>query len=481
MWKSLALPSGFTVDFMNMFGDGRLQEENVERELLTIGTKAELGMSKIRLTGKAKGHLSKDGTPEPVYFMQMPYIKKDNPNTVESINKLQRYSKYLRDKIDAVIFLGIGGSYLGNKVLFDILAGDFWNTDAEKRHGYPRVYFSGNNLDAVQCIEQASEIKRLAATGSSKKEQFTVMLVPISKSGTTLEPMSAFTYFYNEFAGSKTIKVEVTVVTDLCVDIKESPLLQLAEQRAWQCFDIKEGIGGRFSVFTDPGLVTLSAIGGDIEAFLCGARELDEYCKNAVSAENPALLNALLKYLVGRQGCDIEVFMGYSSKFKALGEWYVQLLAESLGKRHDRDGKLVNYGRTPVVAVGSTDMHAQTQQHQDGRRNKIIQFLEIADTGLKLKLSNPFKGNSFFGFYKGLELDKALKIALAANEEALASDGRYSARYVLPHLNEYYLGQLLYFLMLSIAYEGELANVDAYDQPGVEAYKKIMKSKIWQV
>ena len=296
-----------------------------------------------------------------------------------------------------------------------------------------------------------------------------------------MEPMSAFTYFYNEFAGSKTIKVEVTVVTDLCVDIKESPLLQLAEQRAWQCFDIKEGIGGRFSVFTDPGLVTLSAIGGDIEAFLCGARELDEYCKNAVSAENPALLNALLKYLVGRQGCDIEVFMGYSSKFKALGEWYVQLLAESLGKRHDRDGKLVNYGRTPVVAVGSTDMHAQTQQHQDGRRNKIIQFLEIADTGLKLKLSNPFKGNSFFEFYKGLELDKALKIALAANEEALASDGRYSARYVLPRLNEYYLGQLLYFLMLSIAYEGELANVDAYDQPGVEAYKKIMKSKIWQV
>lgn len=173
--------------------------------------------------------------------------------------------------------------------------------------------------------------------------------------------------------------------------------------------------------------------------------------------------------------------MGYSSKFKALGEWYVQLLAESLGKRHDRDGKLVNYGRTPVVAVGSTDMHAQTQQHQDGRRNKIIQFLEIADTGLKLKLSNPFKGNSFFEFYKGLELDKALKIALAANEEALASDGRYSARYVLPRLNEYYLGQLLYFLMLSIAYEGELANVDAYDQPGVEAYKKIMKSKIWQV
>lgn len=166
---------------------------------------------------------------------------------------------------------------------------------------------------------------------------------------------------------------------------------------------------------------------------------------------------------------------------KGLGEWYVQLLAESLGKRHDRDGKLVNYGRTPVVAVGSTDMHAQTQQHQDGRRNKIIQFLEIADTGLKLKLSNPFKGNSFFEFYKGLELDKALKIALAANEEALASDGRYSARYVLPRLNEYYLGQLLYFLMLSIAYEGELANVDAYDQPGVEAYKKIMKSKIWQV
>ena len=128
--------------------------------------------------------------------------------------------------------MGIGGSYLGNEVLFDILVGDYWNTDADKRHGYPIVYFSGNNLDALQCIEQASEIKRLAAIGSSKKDQFTVMLVSISKSGTTLEPMSAFTYFYNEFAGSKTIKVEVTVVTDLCADIEESPLLQLAEQLA---------------------------------------------------------------------------------------------------------------------------------------------------------------------------------------------------------------------------------------------------------
>lgn len=478
MWKSLTLPSDFTVDFMNMFGHGRLGERTVEKELLAIGAQAEIGVRKIRLTGSAKGHLSKDGTSEPVYFMQMPYIKKGNPNTPESIVKLQQYGRYLRDKIDAVIFLGIGGSYLGNKVLFDVLAGDYWNTDTAKRRGYPRVYFSGNNLDAVQCIEQASEIKRLAAAGGSKKGQFTIMLVPISKSGTTLEPMSTFTYFYNEFAGLKTIKVEVTVVTDLCADIQASPLLQLAEQFAWQCFDIKDGIGGRFSVMTDPGLVTLATIGGDIEAFLCGARALDEYCKNAVIAENPALLNALLKYLAGRQGYDIEVFMGYSSKFKALGEWYVQLLAESLGKRHDRDGKLVNYGRTPVVAVGSTDMHAQTQQHQDGRRNKVIQFLEITEIGQKLKLSNPFQGNSFFEAYKGLELDKALKIALSANEEALASDGRYSAKYVLPRLNEYYLGQLLYFLMLSIAYEGEMANVDAYDQPGVEAYKKIMKSKM---
>ena len=205
---------------------------------------------------------------------------------------------------------------------------------------------------------------------------------------------------------------------------------------------------------------------------------MDEYCRQAELPENPALFNALLKFLAYGKGRDIEVFMPYSMHLKSLSEWYVQLLAESLGKRRDRNGRIVNYGRTPIVAVGTTDMHAQTQQHQEGRLNKVVQFLEVADPEEQAVVHNPFKDVAFFDKYEGLDMNKALKIALAANEAALTSDNRYNARFTLPRLNEYMLGQLMYFLMLSVAYEGELADVDAYDQPGVEVYKRFMKEKL---
>ena len=304
------------------------------------------------------------------------------------------------------------------------------------------------------------------------------MLVPISKSGTTLETISAFTYFYYRMEKNPAIDLECTVVTDLQADESKAPLLHLANKFNWWKFDIKEGIGGRFSVMTDPGLITMAALGSDIEEFLRGAREMDNYCRQAELEENPALLNALVKYIAYLDGRDIEVFMPYSMHLKSLSEWYVQLLAESLGKRFDRDGHIVNYGRTPIVAVGTTDMHAQTQQHQEGRLNKVIQFLKIADPEEEAVLHNPFPEMNFFAPYEGMNMNMALNTALDANADALNSDNRYNATFTLPKLNEYYLGQLMYFFMLSVAYEGEFANVDAYDQPGVEVYKRFMKDKL---
>ena len=123
-------------------------------------------------------------------------------------------------------------------------------------------------------------------------------------------------------------------------------------------------------------------------------------------------------------------------------------------------------------------MHAQTQQHQDGRLNKVVQFLEVANPVEEAIVHNPFPEFKLFAQYEGMDMRKNLRAALNANEGALTSDNRYNARFVLPKLNEYYLGQLMYFLMLSVAYEGELADVDAYDQPGVEVYKRLMKEQL---
>ena len=477
MKYKITLPSGLVLDFTNMLGVDRLEEREVAEGLASLGAAADAAVQRLRETGRSKAHLSKDGTPEHVYFPRMPYIAEGNPNTASSIAKLKEYGEYLQ-QMDVVVFLGVGGSYLGNKVLFDAFGGCHWNTNARLRHGQPRIYFSGNNLDPVDCNGLVYEVQRLAYLHLSNGRELRVMLVPISKSGTTLETISAFTYFYDTLSKGLNIKLECTVVTDLHADEENAPLLQLARRYGWWQFDIKEGIGGRFCVMTDPGLVTMAALGGDIEEFLRGAKDMDEYCKQAALEENPALLNALLKFLAYGKGRDIEVFMPYSMHLKSLSEWYVQLLAESLGKRLDRNGKVINYGRTPIVAVGTTDMHAQTQQHQDGRLNKVVQFLEVADPEEQAVVHNPFADVPYFGKYDGLDMNKALKVALAANEAALTSDNRYNARFTLPRLNEYMLGQLMYFLMLSVAYEGELADVDAYDQPGVEVYKRFMKEKL---
>ena len=477
MSYKIELPSGTVFDFTNMVGAERLAPAEVAEAVRSLGVAADAAVNNIRITGQAKNHLSKDGTPEHVFFPRMPYPAEGNPNTDESIAKLEEYSKFLWQG-DVVVFLGVGGSYLGNKVLFDVFGGYHWNTDSRLRKGQPRIYFSGNNLDPVDCNGLLYEVRRLAAKKIVSWGKLRVMLVPISKSGTTLETISAFTYFYDKFAKDENIDLHCTVVTDLKAKVEDSPLLQLAEKYGWWRFDIKEGIGGRFCVMTDPGLVTMAALGGSISEFLRGARELDEYCQSCAPEQNPALMNALLKYLAYGKGRDIEVFMPYSMDLKSLGEWYVQLLAESLGKRFNREGQLVHYGRTPIVAVGTTDMHAQTQQHQDGRLNKVVQFLEVAEMEEVAVISNPFTDVPFFNKYDGLDMRKALKIALQANEQALTEDNRYNAHFTLPKLNEYYLGQLMYFLMLTVAYEGELADVDAYDQPGVEVYKRIMKQHL---
>lgn len=145
-------------------------------------------------------------------------------------------------------------------------------------------------------------------------------------------------------------------------------------------------------MLTDPGLVTAAAIGMNVEELLKGAGEMEKACRTDDVYANPALMNAALKYIASeRYGCHIEVFMGYGERLGSLGQWYVQLLAESLGKKHNRNGEIVYYGRTPVPAVGTTDMHAQTQLHQDGIRNKVVQFLQIKICLAILCLACPLK------------------------------------------------------------------------------------------
>ena len=481
--SSIRLASGFRFDFQNLFGDKKVTAAEMDAIQTRIES-AHQAIQTMRSAGEIRGHLSKDGTPEKVLFSQLPYVQAGNLNSPESIARLKAWGDSLVNRVDTVVSLGIGGSFLGNKVLFDVHCGEFWNlSTAEERQGRPKLFFSGNNLDPRRSSELLNRLIREASVKAAHQagRPYRICLVVISKSGSTIETTANFMYFLDALRNSPiAIEVEVVAVTDPAAEgPQETVLHRIARTQGWPMFSVPDGVGGRFSVFAEVGLVTAACIGMDIDEFLAGARSMDEACQSPCVFENPALLNAVLKYLAAENhGCNLEVFMPYADYLKSVSEWYIQLLAESLGKRLDRNGAVRHYGRTPIVAVGTTDMHAQTQQHQDGARDKVVQFLRIADWGQPIIIPDVFPQEPAVGKFAGLSLAEALEVARESNEEALAAEGRFSALFELPRLNPFHLGELLYLLALSVAYEGELADVDAFDQPGVEAYKRIMGPKL---
>ncbi len=484
MEKKIVLDSGFEFDFSKLLGEGLVEEKEIE----SISEKIKQAHEAIEVMRKdcfIKGHLSKDGEPEKVCFAKLPYITNNGINTPQRIKALKDWGESLRYNFDAVISLGIGGSFLGNKVIFDIMGGEFWNYKTpEERDGRPEYYFSGNNLDPHRTTDL---LKTLTLKAEQKVKhtgkKFKIMLVVISKSGSTIETMANF-FVIKEYLENKNelFEVDVTAITDLREDEKETILHKIAKANEWQMFSVPDGVGGRFSIFSEVGLSTGVVLGFDIEKFLEGARDMDQACKSADVYKNPALMNAVLKFLASENhGRDIEVMMPYADYLKSMSEWYIQLLAESLGKKYNRKGEVVYYGRTPIVAVGTTDMHAQTQQHQEGKLDKVVQFIEIRNWKNDIEIHNPYKEFEKLEALDGIMMSEALNAALESNAEALISEGRYSAKFVLPELNEYYLGQLLYLLALTVAYEGELADVDAFNQPGVEAYKKLLGPKLKEI
>jgi len=483
---SLTLTSGFTFDYANLYGEGKIIQSDINGLADRIQA-AHSAVEQMRAAGVVRGHLSKDGEPERVLFSQLPYVKEGNLNSPQSIDRLKEFGQSLRGQVDAVVSFGIGGSYLGNKVLFDVHCGEFWNSKTvEGRNGYPKLYFSGNNIDPRRTSELIAQLETDAAQQmmnmNGESRPYRVTLIVISKSGSTLDTMSTFMVAYQALKRSPLIDVKVVAVTDPAEGDKATLLKRLADEQGWPTFSVPDGVGGRFSVFSEVGLITAACIGFDIDAFLAGARAMDEVCRTGDIWHNPAMLNALLKYIAAEKyGRDIEVFMPYADYLKSVSEWYIQLLAESLGKRTDREGNEVFYGRTPIVAVGTTDMHAQTQQHQDGKRDKVVQFVKVAEWENDPVIPDVFPSAAKLSEISMLTLSQALDVAREANAAALAGDDRFNATFVLPKMNAYYLGELLYMLALSVAYEGELANVDAFDQPGVEAYKRLMGPRLKEI
>lgn len=448
------------IDFKHLLGN---PWSVTEKALATYGPcikQAGRDVSELRRTGKGR-----DGGS--VLFPHLPYLLEENVLiSDEEKNELLSLKEKAKG-YDAVISIGIGGSYLGNQVLFDVFCGPYWNQlTKEERHGYPQIYFAGQNVDPVSLIELSSCISRESERLQGRRMK--VLLLVISKSGTTIEPVTAV-------RGLKKLLASVCDIQIMAITDKEKGRIRpLAEKEHFPCFTVPDGIGGRFSVFSQVGLVFASLVGIPIIDFLDGAKMVEEACRSEDWQKNPALLLAALKFIAMKEyGITAEVVMPYGDKLRSFGWWYAQLLGESLGKKYDLDGNVVYNGRTPVASVGTTDMHSLTQEHQQGKKNKLVQFISVKQLPEDLSVLCDEKDVSGM-----VPMSRMLAAARRANEEALAKEGRMSCHISIKKLTPFHVGALMYFFFLAIAYEGAMANVNAFDQPGVEDYKKILHEEL---
>lgn len=431
-----------------------VKAEDLERYEEKI-RKAASDVEKIRNTGEGP-----DGSQ--VLFPHLPYLLEENVLISEGEKKALLDLNETAKTFDVLISIGIGGSYLGNQTLFDLFCGHYWNEmTKEERRGYPKVYFAGQNVDPVSLSELADCIRREQNRAGRRLH---VLLLVISKSGTTIEPVSAVRGLEKLLCGE--CDLHLMAITDK----EKGRIRPLAEKQHFPCFTVPDGIGGRFSVFSQVGLVFGMLTGIDIRSFLKGAAMVEEACGSKEIDKNPALLLGALKYIAMKDyGIATEIIMPYGDKLRSLGWWYAQLLGESLGKKYDMDGHEVYNGRTPVASVGTTDMHSLTQEHQQGQKNKLVQFISVKEPTRDVEVECNEKDAT-----GPVPMSRMLDAVRRANEEALASEGRMSCHIAMKQLTPFHVGALMYFFFLAIAYEGALANINAYDQPGVEDYKKIL-------
>ena len=291
-------------------------------------------------------------------------------------------------------------------------------------------------------------------------------LIVVSKSGTTLETAVAFRVYWEALGrccSPQQRRRRLIVVTG-----PRGPLRTLARELPCAAFDVPEGIGGRFSVLTPVGLVPAGVLGLDLVKLLQGAEALNARFVREPVGQNPVLDYAGMCHLwEGRQGTHVRVLAVWSNALESLGLWYDQLLSESLGKEYQ--------GATPVTAVNTRDLHSRGQQHQQGRRDKLITNLVVRDGGQpQLRVPASPEEGDHLEFLTGRSYQEILAAALQGTNQAYRQDDRPTIDLLLPRLDEATLGQVFQFFMLATVVEGKLLGVNPYGQPGVKQYKENM-------
>jgi glucose-6-phosphate isomerase len=365
------------------------------------------------------------------------------------ISPIQDFMASLDPRFDTMVVLGIGGSALGNRALYSAL---------RTERGLPRRLFVYDNVDPVFLHEILAQID-LDAT----------IFNIITKSGTTAETMAGYMILADlirrKYPSDYTRRIVITT------DREKGFLRQVVSQEGYPSFVVPDNVGGRFSVLSDVGLVSSAFAGMDIARLLEGAAAMRERCSALDTWSNPAYLNGLLHYLYMREGKNISVMMPYSNSLYDLADWYRQLWAESLGKRHDLKGREVLVGQTPVKALGTTDQHSQVQLYTEGPHDKVFTFLSVEHFNHDYSIPNLHPDRPEVSYLGGRKLSELLNAERLATEIALTKAHRPNANIIFPQLDEYHLGEFIMMYEIQTVFTGKLLHINPLDQPGVEAGK----------
>jgi len=366
------------------------------------------------------------------------FIDVDKTTDVEEITK---YVNEVWDNFDTIVVLGIWWSALGTKALLESLYGKYYNENQNKLG--KNIYVLDNiDPDTFSDIEEIINIKR-------------TLFIFISKSGGTIETLSEYLYFRDKVQN----KVD-DWKKHFCFIVWENCKMRDELEKNFKTFYIPENIGGRFSVFTEVWLVPLAFAGVDISLFLEWISDAKERALSLSPEHNPALFLALTQYKYYKKWKNITVFFPYSSRMFMLGEWYKQLMGESIWKAWE--------GITLTSSLWVTDQHSQLQLYQDGPQDKLFLMLSVEHMQDKT-IENSIPG---FTFQKLLEIEKY------GTETSLKNEGHPVCNIALNQIDEKHIAELLYIFMFQIAYLGELFHMNAFDQPGVEKSKIITKQKL---
>jgi glucose-6-phosphate isomerase len=375
----------------------------------------------------------------------------------------------LREGAGAVVILGIGGSSMGAKALFDALKNTYHNElPAKERGNVPRIYFEGNNVDNDTLRDLFHLLEISCVDPSNKDERWAVVV--ISKSGDALETLAAYRairremiqYYGKASPLGKNLVVPITGPTSKLRD-----LVKAEGVPDDNVLPVPDGVGGRYSVFTPVGLLPAAAMDLDVPALLLGAKEMTRRFLDEPFERNPVLQYAGVNYLMAQRK-PIRVLSIWSKKLETLGLWYDQLLAESLGKQ--------GMGPTPLTSVCTRDLHSRGQQHQEGTRDKIINNLVLKTfQGAPIEIGMSDHNEDDLNQFNRKNYADLMNAALRGTNQAYQDVGRPTADLVIPTLSEYAMGQLMQMLMLATVVEGRLMGVNPYGQPGVQLYKRNMR------